>query len=156
MCFINTIVIGQQNRSRTFEWTDNSFEIGERREIQLYFEFDGSCTIRSGKRMDINKSTIDTILAFLKENPETRIEIGYHSDQRMPESYSRDATALQAKCVQEELISQGADASQITYRGYGATIPVISKSKIQSMKTPGEKELAYSKNRRIEVVIIRD
>ena len=156
ICLINTVVIGQQNTSKTFEWTDNFFETGEKREIQLYLEFDGLCRVKPGYRFDLNRRTMDTILTFLNENPETRIEIGFHSDQRTQESYSRNITAMKAKCVKEELISQGVDADQVTCKGYGATKPIISKSEIQNMKKLGEKEFAYSKNRRIEILIIKD
>jgi outer membrane protein OmpA-like peptidoglycan-associated protein len=43
----------------------------------------------------------------------------------------------------------------MTFKGYGESKPIISEKEIKKMKSEEEKEVAYRRNKRIEIIITK-
>jgi outer membrane protein OmpA-like peptidoglycan-associated protein len=146
------LAIGQENK---FEWQNLTFEIGQRREIKLKFDFDGLCTVRPCYKFAENALTIDTIVAFLNKNPNLQIEIRYHTNQRGKTEYNLKLSEKLAKGTKEELKIHGVAEERMTFKGYGESKPIISEKEIKKMKSEEEKEVANRRNKRIEIIITK-
>lgn len=105
----------------------------------VYFDFDRS-TIK-----DSEKSKIDYVAKYLKENLNTKIQIEGHCDERGTEEYNRSLGERRALAIREYLIHSGVDGSRIYTISYGEDKPV----------DPGHNEAAWAKNRRGEFVLYR-
>ncbi len=72
-----------------------------------------------------NATTIlDRVAASLKDWPEIRVEVGGHTDSVGTERYNADLSQKRADSVKAYLVSKGIDASRMTTRGYGESVPV--------------------------------
>lgn len=56
---------------------------------------------------------------FLKKNPGVRVEIKGYADELGPEDYNMKLSENRAKSVYGILVASGADASRLSYKGYG-------------------------------------
>jgi OOP family OmpA-OmpF porin len=86
---------------------------------------------------------LDVLVLILQSAPQTRIEIGGHTDNTGDPSYNLDLSRRRATAVRKYLISQGVAEKRLTAVGYGQEKPIADNS------TP-EGRL---KNRRIEFKI---
>ena len=105
----------------------------------VYFDFDSS-VIKATE-----KSKIDFVANYLKANPETKIQIEGHCDERGTEEYNRALGERRALAIREYLINAGISGSRIYTISYGEDRPV----------DPGHNEAAWAKNRRGEFVLYR-
>jgi peptidoglycan-associated lipoprotein len=84
---------------------------------------------------DINPEDF-TILAehalYLLENPEARLVINGHADNRGNAEYNQKLSENRAKAVADTLLEMGVQESQLTIHGFGATTPVIDPSNWQA------------------------
>ena len=88
---------------------------------------------------------LDAVAATMKGNPQiTLIEIQGHADERGDDDYNLRLTDDRAHSVKRYLIEHGVEESRLTAKGYGETRPI----------SPGHNEAAWSKNRRVEFVIL--
>lgn len=136
LLFINSMAFSQSN---TFNWDDSFFEIGDSREIYLdpYY-----CSRRTVDCYENNKQVYDTLVNFLKVNPNIKIEISFHSDHRGSVNYNQKLTERRAEVTKGVLLEKGVSIRQIESLGYGETMPLdTTKPEI---------------NRRIEVKIIKN
>jgi OOP family OmpA-OmpF porin len=89
---------------------------------------------------------LDAIAATLRGNPGiTLVEIQGHADERGSASYNQDLTERRAAAVRRYLTDADVEASRLKAKGYGESKPV----------DPGHNEAAWSKNRRVEFVILK-
>jgi OOP family OmpA-OmpF porin len=89
---------------------------------------------------------LDAIASTLQGNPDILlVEIQGHADERGSDSYNLKLTDDRAHSVMKYLTDKGVDASRLDAKGYGETKPI----------DPGHNERAWSKNRRVEFVIIK-
>jgi OOP family OmpA-OmpF porin len=86
---------------------------------------------------------LDRLVPILQSAPETRIEIGGHTDNTGDPGYNFDLSRRRATAVQEYLMSRGVEEKRLTAVGYGEERPTADNG------TP-EGRL---KNRRIEFKI---
>ena len=102
----------------------------------VYFDLDS---------YDLNidsKQTLDIISLWLRNNSHHKIEIGGHTDRLGSEEYNLDLSEKRALSVYNYLLSKQEELSNLSYKGYGSTIPL-------------RKKYDGPKNRRIEFKILK-
>jgi OOP family OmpA-OmpF porin len=91
-------------------------------ELKVKFAFDS----------DVVESVFDEhiqkVANFLKAYPETMAEIVGHTDSVGPEQYNLKLSQRRADNVMKYLIAHGVDASRLTAKGYGESMPVADNS----------------------------
>ncbi|MBB5022571.1 peptidoglycan-associated lipoprotein Pal [Desulfurispira natronophila] len=102
----------------------------------VHFDFD-----RSSIRSDARK-ILDNNVTFMERNPEVKIVIEGHCDERGSSDYNLALGDRRAQSVKDYLVTNGIDASRITTISYGKEKPA----------DPRSNESAWQKNRRGEFV----
>ncbi|PHQ25218.1 hypothetical protein CLH62_12795 [Marinobacter guineae] len=93
--------------------------------IEVQFPTDSSVI---GNAFD---SEIRRVADFLKENPETIVEIAGHSDSRGAADYNRALSQRRAEAVAERLTGPlGVDPSKVNAVGYGEEAPIASNDTV--------------------------
>lgn len=87
---------------------------------------------------------LDKIYSTLKENPNIVVEISGHTDNASSASFNQILSEKRAKAVVNFLIENGIKKEQLTFKGYGETVPIASN----------DMEEGRAKNRRTEFKII--
>jgi outer membrane protein OmpA-like peptidoglycan-associated protein len=100
-----------------------------------------------------NKLVLDSLVTFLKQHPELKVEIDNHTD-RAYLKYNTNISQARAQCIADTLIKLGIAPQRLTPKGWRNTKPLIPQQQIDAMKTQAEKDAAMAKNRRTEIVII--
>ena len=88
---------------------------------------------------------LDKVVSMLKTNPQTKIEIGGHTDNIGDNRLNLALSENRAKVILNYLVSKGIDEDRLLYKGYGGTKPVA----------PNDTEDNKKKNRRVEIVGIQ-
>jgi len=104
----------------------------------IHFDYDKS-NIRSG-----DASTLDQKVGILQANPDARIRIAGHCDERGSDEYNLALGNRRATSSKQYLVSHGVDASRIETISYGEERPL----------DPGHNEEAWAKNRRAEFDVV--
>src|SRR6267378_3191589 len=104
----------------------------------IHFDYDKS-NIRSD-----DAGTLDQKVAILQANPELRIRVGGHCDERGSDEYNLALGNRRAQAAKQYLVSHGIDASRIETQSWGEEKPLAQ----------GHDEAAWSQNRRDEFEII--
>lgn len=107
--------------------------------VIIYFDYD---------RAEIKPEFVPVVAAhakFLNGNPERRVRLEGHSDERGSREYNIGLGERRAQAVRRALMLQGVTENQITTVSYGEERPAVQ----------GSDESAYSKNRRVELVYAR-
>ncbi|MFZ6053272.1 OmpA family protein [Halocola ammonii] len=102
-----------------------------------------------------SEAILDSIANFLLENENLVLEVGYHTDGRGSEHYSRRLDQKRAESIVASLVEKGVSADRLVAKGYGGTQPIVSNSEIQKMESDQQKEEAHATNRRTEFKIIK-
>ena len=92
------------------------------------------------------KEYLDALAQFLISNPNTRVIVEGHNDDRggsVQENYRR--SVLRTENVKNYLMRKGVPAGRIINTGYGATRPVV----------PNTTAANRAKNRRVEIIVER-
>jgi len=100
----------------------------------IHFDLDKS-NIRSD-----DMGTLDQKVAILQANPELKIRIGGHCDERGSDEYNLALGNRRAQAAKQYLVSHGIDASRIETQSWGEERPLVD----------GHDENAWSQNRRDE------
>ncbi len=88
---------------------------------------------------------LDKVVLMLKSNPQTKIEIGGHTDNIGDNRLNLALSENRAKVILNYLVSKGIDEDRLLYKGYGGTKPVATNDSEDNKK----------KNRRVEIVGIQ-
>lgn len=88
---------------------------------------------------------LDKLVTILKDNPEIKIELSSHTDDRQTDQYNLRLSERRAQSAVNYIVSQGVDAARMIARGYGE-----SKLLIPNATTEEEHQV----NRRTEFKII--
>ncbi|WP_343632579.1 OmpA family protein [Fluviicola sp.] len=115
----------------------------------VFFDLD-KATLRPESYVELNK-----LRDFLKANPAIKIEIGGHTDTRGDEAANLKLSDARAKSVKDYLIQQGIEATRLSSKGYGETMPIFTDEAIAKMTKESEKEKAHQENRRTEYKILK-
>lgn len=104
----------------------------------VFYEFN-SFELKSSSKFELNK-----LANLLEENPQMKIEIGGHTDNKGSLEYNQKLSENRAKSVYNYLINQGIDASRLSYKGYNFSKPVETN----------DTAAGRAKNRRTEFTIL--
>ncbi|GAA3598037.1 OmpA family protein [Flavivirga amylovorans] len=112
----------------------------------IYFDFDKSI-IRSDAESELTK-----IINYMKEYPETKVDVRSHTDSRGDKAYNLILSNRRNKSTIDYLVEKGGiDAGRFTGQGYGETILINKCSK--GVKCSEEEHQA---NRRSEFILVKD
>lgn len=100
----------------------------------IHFDLD-----RSNIRSD-DMAALDQKVAIMQANPDLRIRIGGHCDERGSDEYNLALGNRRAQAAKQYLVSHGIDASRIETQSWGEERPAVD----------GHDESAWSQNRRAE------
>lgn len=104
----------------------------------IHFDLDKS-NIRSD-----DMGALDQKVAILQANPDLRIRVGGHCDERGSDEYNLALGNRRAQSAKQYLVSHGIDAGRIETQSWGEEKPLVD----------GHDESAWSQNRRAEFEII--
>lgn len=104
---------------------------------KIFFDFDSSILSDSARK------TLTRDFAVLKQNPQSRIRVEGHCDERGSAEYNLALGERRAKAAVSYLTTLGAPSGQLTTISYGKEKPA----------DPGHDEAAWAKNRRDEFVV---
>jgi peptidoglycan-associated lipoprotein len=105
---------------------------------RVYFGFDSTgVTSDSSEALELDVS-------ILQKNPETRIEIQGHADERGTTEYNLALGQRRAEAVKERMTRMGVATSRLATISYGEERPLVSDSN----------ESAWSQNRRAEFRVL--
>jgi peptidoglycan-associated lipoprotein len=100
----------------------------------IHFDLD-----KSNIRTD-DAGVLDQKVAILQANPDLKIRIGGHCDERGSDEYNLALGNRRAQAAKQYLVSHGIDASRIETQSWGEEKPLVD----------GHDESAWSQNRRDE------
>ena len=86
---------------------------------------------------------LDLVVSFLKTNPNVKIELSGHTDNRGIPAQNVKLSQARVEKVKEYLVSKGIEGKRITGKGYGGAKPIASNDDEETRKL----------NRRVEFVI---
>ncbi len=104
----------------------------------VYFDFDKSLVKRS------ESAKVAAIAEYLKGHPGYMLKVDGHADERGTEDYNRALGERRALSVRETLLNLGIPANSVVTATFGEDRPA----------DPGHNEAAWSKNRRVEPVLL--
>jgi outer membrane protein OmpA-like peptidoglycan-associated protein len=88
---------------------------------------------------------IDAVADLLKKNPEVQLtEVGGHASREGDEGHNRRLSQKRVDAIVKALVERGVEKDRLLSQGYGFYCPL----------DPGEGEVAYEKNRRVEFKIL--
>jgi len=108
----------------------------------IYYDFD---------KWDIlaeSSVELDRLVELMKENPEMKVELSSHTDERGSVPYNLNLSQKRAQSAVNYIVSKGIDPSRIKAIGYGKS-QLIYKSTPEHKCTPAE----HRENRRTEIYI---
>ena len=92
-----------------------------------------------------SKAELEKVIAFLKANPNLKIEFGGHTDNTGDKAFNKTLSTNRAKAVYDYVIQKGSiPAAKLSYKGYADTKPKVKND------TPENKAL----NRRTELKVL--
>jgi peptidoglycan-associated lipoprotein len=106
----------------------------------IYFDFDSSL-VDDGARQAIEYNA-----SVLRDNPDVKIQLEGHCDERGTAEYNLALGNQRARAVLEVLLSLGLERARLDTISYGEEVPLDSHSN----------EEAWAKNRRVHFTAFRD
>jgi peptidoglycan-associated lipoprotein len=100
----------------------------------VYFEFD------QASLSQVAKDTLVRNAEWLRSNPQVRVQVEGHCDERGTAEYNLALGERRAEAVKNYLTSLGVDGSRLVTISYGKERPA----------DPGHNEEAWARNRRVE------
>ena len=88
------------------------------------------------------QQNLQSLVTFLRDNPERTVIIEGHTDATGPEAYNLTLSQQRADAVQDFLVQNGIDPSRVIARGRGEAYPIASN----------DTEAGRQENRRVEIV----
>lgn len=108
----------------------------------IYFEFD-KAEITPEAALEL-----DRLVRVMQEHPGMKIQVRAHTDSRGSASYNLSLSDRRAKSTAAYIVSQGIDASRISGKGFGESMPEVACGSNCT-------EEQYAQNRRSEFLIIQ-
>ncbi|HEY3233666.1 MAG TPA: OmpA family protein [Polyangiaceae bacterium] len=110
---------------------------------QIHFAFD------KDKIRPESFPVLDAVADVLSKNPDIKIEVQGHTDNRGSAAYNKNLSDRRAASVMKYLTSHGIDASRLASHGYGFERPIVPNTtdqnralnrRVQFIRTEGVKE----------------
>ena len=92
-----------------------------------------------------NEYVLDLVVALLKENPDTRVNIAGHTDSNGADEYNNRLSAQRAEVVQKYLVRAGVNPSRITVLSYGESKPLTTNDTSAGRKFNRRTEIQFVK-----------
>ncbi|MBS4013106.1 MAG: PD40 domain-containing protein [Bacteroidetes bacterium] len=116
-----------------------AIEIGKTYKIQdIYFEYDKYTISKESKLV------LYTLVEFLNDHPDVKLEIRGHTDNIGGETYNQTLSESRAKSVYNFLIQNKISSRRLKFKGFGQSLPVDTN----------DTEEGRANNRRTEFVIL--
>ena len=135
----DTAVTSSAEEERQYTLDDASkVEFKDYTKDRVFFGYD---------KASLSEEAIKTLrlqVEWLKSNPEVKVQIQGHCDERGTREYNLALGEKRANVVKEYLVSRGIDADRIRTISYGKEKPAVF----------GSNEAAWAQNRRSETVIV--
>lgn len=106
----------------------------------IHFDYDSSSID------DLGRQDIDYNIQVINANPDVKIQLEGHCDERGTAEYNLALGQTRARAVQDILTSYGISSSRLSMISYGEEVPL----------DPGHTEAAFAKNRRVHFSAFRD
>lgn len=103
----------------------------------VLFDFDKTAIKPDGAKV------LDRLIAFLKENPDRKVELEGHTDSVGTDQYNQGLSERRAASVRDYVVKGGVDKGRIATRGFGESKPIADN------KTADGR----AKNRRVEIKV---
>lgn len=84
---------------------------------------------------------LDRMASFINGSASIKFEIGGHTDNVGETAYNQQLSEKRAKAVYDYLVSHGVDATRLSYKGYGETLPIGDNSTAEGRETNRRTEL---------------
>jgi len=104
----------------------------------INFEFN------SADLMESSHEELDRVLQLLKDNPDIKLEIMAHTDDKGTDKYNSVLAEKRAKSVVDYLVMSGAESNRLVSKGYGESVPLV----------PNDSDENRAINRRVEMKIL--
>lgn len=91
----------------------------------VYYDFD-KWDIRPDAAIALND-----VVKFLTNNPDIKIELSSHTDERGSATYNRNLSQKRAQSAVDYIVSKGIAADRITAKGYGEDKPIIKNAQTE-------------------------
>jgi outer membrane protein OmpA-like peptidoglycan-associated protein len=105
---------------------------------KIFFET-GKASLNTAASGDLDK-----LIQFLKDNPQTKLEIQGHTDNTGSVTANSKLSQMRANSVVDYLIKQGIDNERLIAKGYGPSLPIADNN-----TTAGK-----AQNRRVEMKVL--
>ncbi len=116
-----------------------ALEIGQTLQVnELYFKADSAVI------SDASHAVLNEVYQFLRQHNNVVVEIGGHTNSIPSDEYCNRLSTARAKNVAEYLYKKGISEKQLSYKGYGKTLPIASNKTVQGRR----------RNQRVEIKIL--
>ncbi|MGB0850141.1 MAG: OmpA family protein [Bacteroidia bacterium] len=112
--------------------------IGKSFYLPIYFEL-GSSDIQP-----IAFPILEDLIETLVDNPNISIEMGVHTDERMPKEFSRCITCSRADAIVAYLVEKGIAIERLTAKGYQGNKPFLKGARTEE---------EHQQNRRVVITV---
>ena len=137
--FSSNFYLNEGEYSKDLEIVLNRLSVGNKINLDhVYYDFD-DFSLKQASMVEIKQ-----FANYLIVNSNLKVEIGGHTDNVGSESYNNELSTKRAESVYNALIAFGVSSHQLTYKGYGYSLPLINE----------DSEDARLKNRRTEIKVI--
>lgn len=106
--------------------------------LLIFFDFDKT-TIQNESKPELTR-----LVKFMNDNPNVKIELQGHTDDRGTDEYNDKLSLDRANAIKQKLEESGVQSSRVSTKGFGKSQPLIVDTT----------EEARAKNRRVELVIV--
>jgi outer membrane protein OmpA-like peptidoglycan-associated protein len=97
-----------------------------------------------------SKPGLDTLLAFMNDNPFLIVELGAHTDNKGSDEYNNVLSQSRAQTVVDYLRTNKIDSSRLIAKGYGESQPIVPNENPNGSDNPDNRQ----RNRRTELKIV--
>ena len=85
---------------------------------------------------------LDRVVRTLTDNPELRVEVAGHTDDRGTEEYNLDLSMRRAESVRDYLVDHGIDGGRLVAQGYGRSQPLADTDTAENRRLNRRVELS--------------